>query len=190
MTTTMEIVVKVNGAIAINITISRQEKTKMTSTILVVDDELLLERLLQLRFRKKIRDRQLEFVFAHNGREALEKLLSDRQFDMVLTDINMPEMDGFTFLEQLQAIDSHLPAVVMSADKDLTSMKTAMNRGAFDFVTKPIDFHALEVKISKTIEHVRQMKATMTAATVSEQSSVTSSFASVLDIPPLKQPRS
>ncbi|MBO1350244.1 MAG: response regulator [Hormoscilla sp. GUM202] len=70
----------------------------MTSTILVVDDELLLERLLQLRFRKKIRDRQLEFVFAHNGREALEKLLSDRQFDMVLTDINMPEMDGFTFL--------------------------------------------------------------------------------------------
>ncbi len=135
MTTTMEIVVKVNGEIAINITISRQEKAKMTSKILVVDEELLLERLLKLRFRKKIRDRQLEFVFAHNGREALEKLLSDRQFDMVLTALNMPEMDGFTFLEQLQAINSHLPAVVMSADEGLTSMKTAMNRGAFDFVT-------------------------------------------------------
>jgi DNA-binding NtrC family response regulator len=134
----------------------------MTSKILVVDDEMLLERLLKLRFRKKIRERELEFVFAQNGREALEKLLADRQFDMVLTDLNMPEMDGFTFLEQLQEIDSHLPAVVMSGDEDMTSMKTAMNRGALDFMTKPIDFHTLEVKISQALEYVRQMKVTIT----------------------------
>ena len=134
----------------------------MTSKILVVDDEMLWERLLKLRFRKKIREGELEFVFAHNGREALDTLLADGQFDMVLTDLNMPEMDGFTFLEQLQEIDSHLLAVVISGDEDLTSRKTAMSRGAFDFMTKPIDFHDLEVKISKVLQHVRQMKATMT----------------------------
>lgn len=131
----------------------------MTRKILVVDDELLLERMLKLRFRKKIRERELEFVFAHNGREALETLLADRQFDMVLTDLNMPEMDGFTFLEQLQEIDDHPPAVVMSGHEDMTSMNTAIDRGAVDFMTKPIDFNYLEVKISQTLEYASKMKA-------------------------------
>lgn len=127
----------------------------MTSKILVVDDELLLERLVKLRFRKEIRNQELHFVFAHNGREALETLLSGRQFDMVLTDLNMPEMDGFTFLDRLHEIDSNLPAVVMSGNDDMKNMKTAMKRGAFDFLSKPINFHQLKMKISQALEHVR-----------------------------------
>jgi YesN/AraC family two-component response regulator len=116
----------------------------MTTKILVVDDEQLLEYVIQQKFRQKIRTKEIEFVFAHNGKEALEKIAEFPPFDLVLTDINMPEMDGLALLEKLSQIDNTLKAVVISAYGDMQNIRSAMNRGAFDFLTKPIDFQDME----------------------------------------------
>src|SRR5947208_4825112 len=110
----------------------------MATKILVVDDEPDLELLIRQRFRKAIRDERFDFVFAHNGREALQRIAEHPDVDLVLSDINMPEMDGLALLQELQAIPSQLKAVMVSAYGDLRNIRTAMNRGAFDFVTKPI----------------------------------------------------
>ncbi|WP_019500248.1 putative bifunctional diguanylate cyclase/phosphodiesterase [Pseudanabaena sp. PCC 6802] len=126
--------------------------------ILVVDDEIELQRLIEQRFRKKIRAQEVTFLFAPDGLEALQKLKADRQVDMVLTDINMPKMDGLTLIGRLSEIDETLKAVVISAYGDIPNIRKAMNRGAFDFLTKPIDFQDLEVTIQKTLECVHQSR--------------------------------
>ena len=94
--------------------------------------------------------------FATNGLEALDILRGDQEFDLVLTDINMPAMDGLTLLGKLPAPNSVLKAVVVTAYGDMGNIRTAMNRGAYDFITKPIDFADLEVTITRTLEHVQQ----------------------------------
>lgn len=127
----------------------------MTAKILVVDDEPLLEYVILQLFRHQISTKELEFEFAINGVEALDKLQADGSFDLVLTDINMPEMDGLTLLENLPAIDPTIKAVVVSAYGDMPNIRIAMNRGAFDFLTKPIDFNDLKITINKTLEVVR-----------------------------------
>ncbi|HEY9618751.1 MAG TPA: EAL domain-containing protein [Crinalium sp.] len=124
--------------------------------ILVVDDELELGRLIQQRFRKRIKAKEIDFVFALDGVEALQRLQENQQVDMVLTDINMPKMDGLTLIGRLSEIDDTLKAVVISAYGDIPNIRKAMNRGAFDFLTKPIDFQDLEVTIQKTLEFVQQ----------------------------------
>ncbi|MEG4498847.1 response regulator [Microcoleus sp. F10-C6] len=134
----------------------------MTAKILVVDDEQLLEYVIQQRFRQKIRAKEIEFVFARNGREALEKIAEFPPFDLVLTDINMPEMDGLTLLEKLSQIDNTLKAVVISAYGDMQNIRTAMNRGAFDFLTKPIDFQDMEITIQRALETVKQVRQNLT----------------------------
>mgnify|MGYP005842343853 CR=1 FL=1 len=127
--------------------------------ILVVDDEVELERLIRQRFRKKIRAEEFEFLFAHNGKEALEILRQHpEEICLVLTDINMPEMDGLTLLGKIAELDSSLKAVVISAYGDLKNIRTAMNRGAFDFITKPIDFQDLEITINKTLNFVQLVR--------------------------------
>ena len=127
----------------------------MTAKILVVDDEPLLEYVILQLFRHQISTKELEFEFAINGIQALNKLQADGSFDLVLTDINMPEMDGLTLLENLPAIDPTLKAVVVSAYGDMPNIRIAMNRGAFDFLTKPIDFDDLKITINKTLDVVR-----------------------------------
>jgi diguanylate cyclase (GGDEF)-like protein len=127
----------------------------MTAKILVVDDEPLLEYVILQLFRHQISTKELEFEFAINGVQALDKLQADGSFDLVLTDINMPEMDGLTLLENLPAIDPTLKAVVVSAYGDMPNIRIAMNRGAFDFLTKPIDFDDLKITINKSLEVVR-----------------------------------
>jgi diguanylate cyclase (GGDEF)-like protein len=127
----------------------------MTAKILVIDDEPLLEYVILQLFRHQISTQELEFEFAINGVQALEKLQTNGSFDLVLTDINMPEMDGLTLLENLPAIDPTLKAVVVSAYGDMPNIRTAMNRGAFDFLTKPIDFDDLKITINKALEFVR-----------------------------------
>jgi len=129
--------------------------------ILVVDDELELERLIKQRLRKSIREKEIELVFARNGNEALEKLQSDREIVMVLTDINMPEMDGLTLLNKLQEVDQNLKAVVISAYGDMNNIRTAMNSGAFDFLTKPLNFEDLVITIHKTLDNVKQAQETL-----------------------------
>ncbi|MDJ0730964.1 MAG: AAA-like domain-containing protein [Crocosphaera sp.] len=126
--------------------------------ILVVDDELDLERLIRQKFRKKLRQKELNFVFAHNGREALDYIEIHGDIDMVLTDIYMPEMDGLTLLTKIQEIDPILKAIIISAYGDLDNIRAAMNCGAFDFLTKPIDFKDLEITTTKTLNHVKQIK--------------------------------
>lgn len=127
--------------------------------ILIVDDEVELERLIRQRFRKKIKAKELDFLFAINGQAALEQLQTDHQIDMVITDINMPHMDGLTLLGKLSALDRSLRAVVMSAYSDMHNIRKAMNQGAFDFLVKPIDFQDLEITIQKTLDFVQQIRA-------------------------------
>ena len=125
--------------------------------ILVVDD-VNLERLIKKRFRKKIIAKELDFIFVKNSVEAIKKLQNKDGVDMVLTDINMPEIDGIALLSRLPEIDKTLKAVVLSACGDLSSIRVAMNQGAFDFITKPINFQDLEITIEKTINFVKQSR--------------------------------
>ena len=131
--------------------------------ILVVDDEADLEILIKQKFRQKIRQNEYEFVFALNGRHALEQLELHKDVDVVLSDINMPEMDGLTLLSKINETHSLLKSVIVSAYGDMENIRIAMNRGAFDFVTKPVDFKDLEITIDRTIAHVKQLKHTLQA---------------------------
>ena len=131
--------------------------------ILVVDDESDLEILVKQKFRKKIRDNEYEFLFAVNGNHALELLKNNNDIDVVLSDINMPEMDGLTLLTKLSEQHSILKAVIISAYGDMKNIRTAMNRGAFNFITKPVDFKYIEGTLEKTINQVNQIRATLRA---------------------------
>jgi adenylate cyclase len=128
--------------------------------ILAVDDEPDFELLLKQRFRQRIRQGDLAFRFARHGEEALSVLAAEPDIGLLLLDINMPVMDGLTLLNELRARRSSARAVIVSAYGDMANIRTAMNRGAFDFVTKPVDLNDLEVTIDKTLEtiaHVRQL---------------------------------
>ena len=135
----------------------------MTSTqeayrILVVDDEPDLEPLMLQRMRRDIRSGRYKFVFAQNGVEALEKLRQENDIDMVLSDINMPQMDGLTLLEQIPKVDPNIRSVIISAYGDMKNIRAAMNRGAFDFVTKPVDFEDLQVTIDRTLRNMAEWR--------------------------------
>jgi adenylate cyclase len=130
----------------------------MTTRILVVDDEPDLEALVLQKFRHQIRDKTVSFTFAHDGVEALAALKANGDIDLVVTDINMPRMDGLSLLQKLQENEDDIMTVIVSAYGDMTNIRTAMNRGAFDFVTKPIDFSDLETTIAKTIRHIRFLR--------------------------------
>src|SRR5688500_10749454 len=121
--------------------------------ILVADDEADLEMLIKQKFRQKIREQVYEFVFAINGNDALEKIRQHPDVDIVLSDINMPEMDGLTLLSRLNESSPLIKAVIVSAYGVMDNIRTAMNRCAFDFITKPINFEDLTVCMDKTIHH-------------------------------------
>ncbi|MBC7448296.1 MAG: response regulator [Hymenobacteraceae bacterium] len=135
----------------------------MKTKILVVDDEADLELLIQQKFRRKIRDGAYEFVFAGNGREALDRLTEHADIDVVLSDINMPVMDGLTLLGEVHTRHPLLRMVMVSAYGDMANIRTAMNRGAFDFVVKPVDFTDLELTIDKTGAQVRELRLNVRA---------------------------
>jgi class 3 adenylate cyclase len=130
----------------------------MTATILFVDDEPDLEALVLQRFRKQIREGTVSLLFAHDGIEALQALELNPDVDMVVSDINMPRMDGLSLLEKLQEADDKKSTIIVSAYGDMSNIRTAMNRGAFDFLTKPIDFSDLETTIDKTLRHVEALR--------------------------------
>lgn len=131
--------------------------------ILVVDDEVDLEMLVKQKFRRKIRENIYEFIFAQNGEEALQKVMEHPDLDIILSDINMPVMDGLTLLSHLPEANPMLKAVVVSAYGDMQNIRTAMNRGAFDFVCKPVDFEDLDLTMEKTIRYVKQLQETIKA---------------------------
>src|SRR5437868_4890558 len=130
----------------------------MTSTILVVDDEPDLEALVLQKFRRQIREGAISFIFARDGLEALQSLEAHPDVDLVVSDINMPRMDGLSLLQKLQEAEDKKSTIIVSAYGDMSNIRTAMNRGAFDFLTKPIDFGDLELTINKTIRHVEMMR--------------------------------
>ena len=135
----------------------------MMAKILVADDEVDLEMLIKQKFRKQIRENKYEFVFALNGKEALQKIQENPDISVVLSDINMPELDGLNLLAKLTASNPLIKTVMVSAYGDMDNIRTAMNRGAFDFVVKPVNFDDLELTIEKTLKHVNQLKETFKA---------------------------
>ena len=120
-----------------------------------------MEVLLTHYFRRKIRKGEYEFTFAHNGLEALKLMVEQPNFDIILSDINMPEMDGLTLLSKINELRNPAQKCIMvSAYGDMKNIRTAMNRGAFDFATKPIDMDDLSVTIEKAIEQIEFVKKT------------------------------
>jgi class 3 adenylate cyclase/FixJ family two-component response regulator len=135
----------------------------MKTKILVVDDEADLELLIKQKFRRQIREGIYEFKFAANGQEALDCVQTNPDLDIVLSDINMPVMDGLTLLTRLHDLNTVVKTVIVSAYGDMENIRTAMNRGAFDFVCKPVDFTDLQVTMEKTASHVQQLRQTLRA---------------------------
>lgn len=131
----------------------------MTIKILSVDDEMDMENLIRQMFRKQIKSKTYEFVFAQNGIQALKKLEEHNDITLILSDINMPEMDGLTFLSKIVDLNNPLlTTVMMSAYGDMDNIRSAMNGGAFDFITKPINFSDLERTLAKTIAHIGRLE--------------------------------
>ena len=140
-----------------------QEVNANPHTILVVDDEPDLEALVRQRMRREIRRGVYQFEFAGNGEEALEVLKKNNAVDIVLTDINMPRMDGLELLSRMSNLDQELRSVVVSAYGDMKNIRQAMNLGAFDFVVKPVDFNDLRVTIDRTIKNLVSWRDAMDA---------------------------
>lgn len=134
---------------------------KKPVSILVIDDEVDVERLFTQQFRRKIRSREYSFIFASDGSDALDKLRQHPEIDIAFTDINMPIMDGFGFLAGASAISPTLKTVVVSGYGDMRNIRKAMNAGAFDFLTKPIDFKDLKATLVKSVREVREFRAAL-----------------------------
>ena len=141
--------------------------------ILVVDDEPDVEALITQKFRRQVRKGEMDFCFASDGQQALDVLNGDSEIDMVLSDINMPNMDGLTLLDRLNDLHADLKTVIVSAYGDMTNIRTAMNRGAFDFITKPIEFEDLEKTIAKTLVHLNMFRGLKTEKAQAERAHTT-----------------
>ena len=129
-----------------------------STKILAVDDEPDFEFLIRQRFRREIRDEEFAFRFAHHGEEALSALDAEPDIDLMLLDINMPVMDGLTLLNELNERRSAVRAIIVSAYGDMANLRTAMNRGAFDFVTKPVDLGDLEITVRKAMANIAKLR--------------------------------
>lgn len=136
-----------------------EKLSHVTSKILVVDDEPALEALIRQKFRRQIKNREMEFTFANNGVEALEILEKNKDIGIILTDINMPEMDGLTLLGKLKEKNRLFRSIVISAYGDMENIRSAMNLGASDFITKPIDLKDLATTLDKIREQYHCLKA-------------------------------
>lgn len=126
--------------------------------LLFIDDEPDFPTLIEQQFEDKIDEFEVTFVFARNGLEGLEKLKEHQDIEVVLADINMPVMDGLEFVVQAKQLDRLLKIIMVSAYSDMGNLRKAMNKGAYDFITKPIDFEELGETISRTLRKIDQFK--------------------------------
>jgi len=118
--------------------------------VLVVDDEADVQPLFMQRFRKEIKSGEVEFSFALSGEEALDFLhRHDSEIVLILSDINMPGMSGLDLLKEIRHEHLSAPPYVMmiTAYSDQESYQQAMQNGANDFLTKPVDFNSLKEKL-------------------------------------------
>jgi len=129
----------------------------MSVSILVVDDEPDVVDLFKRRFRKELRRGDYVMYFAESGEEALTQLTSGIQPEvmLILSDINMPGMNGFDLLKEAKTMWPDLPVAMITAYGDDDSRRQAMEAGATDFLTKPVDFDELKSKISHMIAERR-----------------------------------
>ena len=130
----------------------------IAAKIFAVDDEPDFELLIKQRFRRQIRDEEFDFRFARHGEEALTALSAEPDIELMLLDINMPVMDGLTLLSELRDRQSAVQAIIVSAYGDMTNLRTAMNRGAFDFITKPVDLSDLEITVHKALANIAKLR--------------------------------
>jgi class 3 adenylate cyclase/tRNA A-37 threonylcarbamoyl transferase component Bud32/ActR/RegA family two-component response regulator len=144
--------------------IAEASRTTKPTKILMVDDEPDMAVMIRQRFRQQIRKSVYEFVFAGDGEAALEELRRHPDVDVILTDINMPRMDGLTFLRHVGEVNPLIKVVMVSAYGDMTNIREAMNLGAFDFLVKPLDFKDLDITLEKTSKHVRDLRKTLRSA--------------------------
>ncbi|MDC0711877.1 protein kinase [Stigmatella sp. ncwal1] len=143
---------------------ARAETRRRAAKVLVIDDEPSMEVLMRQRFRKQIREAHYEFIFAVDGLDGLEKLREHPDTDVVLSDINMPKMDGLTFLSRVSEVNALVKVVIVSAYSDMDNIRVVMNRGAFDFLVKPIDFADLEATLIKALRHVTELRQMVQSA--------------------------
>lgn len=129
----------------------------ISQKILFVDDEPDVELLMKQRFRQQLREKKFVFYFAQNGLQALDILSKEPDIHLVVSDINMPEMDGLALLRKINEKYPNVIPIIVSAYGDMNNIRTAMNLGAFDFVTKPINFNDLTITIEKTLNHVQDL---------------------------------
>ena len=129
--------------------------------ILIVDDEVDVEALITQKFRRKVRKGEWEMVFSRNGEEALQVLQENPNIDIVLSDINMPKMDGLTLLQRIHDKKYNLRTIMVSAYSDIENIRSAMNNGAFDFITKPINFEDMETTVERGFNHLQEMRAAL-----------------------------
>ena len=127
--------------------------------ILVVDDEPDFAQVIEQQFEGKVNDIDIVFIFAENGEQALKKLEVHKDIELVLTDINMPIMDGLEFVNRASNLDRLLKIIMVSAYSDMPNIRKAMNRGAYDFVIKPVDFVDLAQAITRGLKTIDQIKA-------------------------------
>jgi DNA-binding NtrC family response regulator len=119
--------------------------------VLLVDDEPDIELLAKQKFRKQIASGTFEILFAQNGREALDMVRGDPEIAVVVSDVNMPEMDGLTLLDKLKEINPAVKTIVVTAYGDTNTINAAMDKGAVDFETKPINFNTLGESIERVL---------------------------------------
>ncbi|MEM6964224.1 MAG: ATP-binding protein [Bacteroidota bacterium] len=137
--------------------------------ILVVDDEPLIERMILQRLRREVRDGKYQFLFAEDGVEALSVIDDNADIDMVVTDLNMPRMDGLTLVEKIRSIKPLLKTIILSAYGDMKNIRKTMNLGAFDFLVKPLNVNELKLTIEKTVEAVSILEQAKKAKVLEEE---------------------
>ena len=140
-----------------------------TQRFLVVDDEPDVVDMVSQKFRRKTKSGDFEILFAKDGREALEMLAAEEDIGIVFTDINMPRMDGLALLQQVQERENAPTMIVISAYSDQKNIRSAMNNGAFDFLTKPIDFDDFEATLQKATRHNEQISELLNQRQVAER---------------------
>jgi adenylate cyclase len=132
--------------------------------LVVVDDEVDMESLFRLRFRREINEGSLEFSFFNNPVDALEAVAKDPSFDVVITDLNMPEIHGLDLIDKVETMNRPLKVIVLTAYGDIRNIRAAMMRGAFDFLMKPLDVEDLRVTLNKAVTITRRLREGLAAA--------------------------
>ncbi len=126
----------------------------MSIKLLFIDDDKEFHPLFKHSFTNKMPEGKYELLMIDSALAALELIKSIPDFDIILCDVNMPQMDGLTFLSEVKKIDPIIKVIMISASQDISSIRKAMNKDAFDFIIKPIDFEDLEATLTKTYDYI------------------------------------